>query len=184
MLQVFRYETPQEVIKNFKGPVIFLAGPTVRGNQYDKLGPSWRLEAISFLEKEGFDGSVVVPEFTDPHESDKGRRELPLWEHNGLTRADCILFWIPRTREQWGLNTNSEHGFWLAKDPDKLVYGRPDGAYRIDYNDIMHDRIYHERGEVREIWKTLGDVCRAAIPQAQKRWTLNNEDFRLMGYFH
>jgi hypothetical protein len=42
------------------------------------------------------------------------------------------------------LNTNSEHGFWLAKDPTKLVYGRPDDAFRIAYNDIMHNRIYQE----------------------------------------
>ena len=184
MSKIFRYENSQSEINKYNGPVIFLAGPTVRGNQYDKLGPSWRLEAIQILESQGFTGSIVLPEFTDPHESDKGRRELPLWEHNGLTRADCILFWIPRTKEQWGLNTNSEHGFWLAKDPDKLVYGRPDGAYRIDYNDIMHERIYFERGEVRAIHKTLEKTCYDAIEQANKRWNRNKEDLRIMGYFH
>ena len=162
-------------INNFNGPVIFLAGPTVRGNQYDKLGPSWRVKACKLLKEYGFDGAVVLPEFTNPYESDKGRTELPVWEHNGLTRADCILFWLPRTRELWGLNTNSEHGFWLAKDPLKLVYGRPDDAFRIAYNDIMHNQIYHELDTTRPIYNTLEDTVKASIELANSKWNLKQK---------
>lgn len=182
-MNIFRYETPNEVVANIEGPVIFLAGPTVRGNQ-QHLGPSWRFEAIEIFEKLGFDGTLVIPEFTSKTESDKGRVELPIWEHTGLTRADCILFWICRTRELYGLNTNSEHGYWLAKAPEKLVYGRPDDAFRIQYNDIMHDRIYFELGTTRPIFNTLEDTINASIELANKRWLSKKEDKRLSGYHH
>ncbi len=33
-------------------------------------------------------------------ESDKGKDWIPVWEFNGLKKADCILFWIPRTRDK------------------------------------------------------------------------------------
>lgn len=166
-MNVYRYETPKELISKQSGPVIFLAGPTVRGNQ-QHLQPSWRFKATELFAEYGFTGSIVIPEFTDLTESDKGRVELPIWEHNGLTKADCILFWINRTRELWGLNTNSEHGFWLGKDPLKLVYGRPDDAFRIQYNDIMHDRIYSELGTQRPIYSTLEDTVKASIEMANQ----------------
>lgn len=171
LMKVFKYENSKEEINLFNGPVIFLAGPTVRGNQVH-LGPSWRVRACELLKEYGVEGGVVLPEFTDPYESDKGRVELPIWEHNGLTRADCILFWLPRTRELWGLNTNSEHGFWLAKDPTKLVYGRPDDAFRIAYNDIMHNQIYSELGTTRPIFNTLEDTIKASIQLATEKWNL------------
>ena len=136
-MKIYNYDNKIEEIENYIGPVIFLAGPTVRGNQYDKLGPSWRVSAVNLLQQYNFEGAVILPEFTDHYESDKDRVELPVWEHRGLTKADCILFWICRTRELYGLNTNSEHGYWLAKDPYKLVYSRPDNAFRIVYNDII-----------------------------------------------
>lgn len=182
-MNIFRYETPNEMVSKVEGAVIFLAGPTVRGNQVN-LGPSWRFEAIEIFEKLGFDGTLVVPEFASRTESDKGRVELPIWEHNGLTRADCILFWICRTRELYGLNTNSEHGYWLAKAPEKLVYGRPEDAFRIEYNDIMHDRIYFELGTTRPIFNTLENTIKASIELANKRWGLKKEDKRLTGYHH
>ena len=47
------------------------------------------------------------------------------------------MFWIPRSRELIGLTTNHEIGYWTAKDRNKVVYGRPDDAYRMDYCDIM-----------------------------------------------
>ena len=58
---------------------IFLAGPTVRGHQ-QHLGPSWRFDAINELEKLNFEGNVIVPEFSDPSESDKGKPWIPIWE--------------------------------------------------------------------------------------------------------
>ena len=120
---------------DFSLPTLFLAGPTARGNQPHLK--SWRFEAVEDLEKNAFSGNVIIPEFTDKAESDKYRYDLPVWENEGLTRCDVILIWLCRTKEMIGLNTNSEFGYWMARDRDKIVYGRPDNAYRIAYNDIM-----------------------------------------------
>ena len=122
-------------VVDFKLPTIFLAGPTTRGNQPHLK--SWRFDAIADLEKNAFSGNVIVPEFTNRKESDKYRYDLPVWENEGLTRSDIILIWLCRTKEMIGLNTNSEFGYWMARDREKIVYGRPDNAYRIAYNDIM-----------------------------------------------
>jgi len=169
-MTIFRYENTKEEITDFNGPVIFLAGPTVRGNQYDRLGPSWRVKAVELLAQHNFSGAVVLPEFTNPYESDKYRVELPIWEHNGLTRADCILFWIPRTRELIGLNTNSEMGYWTAKQPFKLTYGRPDDAFRIAYNDIMWKQVFDEFGTERPIFNDLESLVKESILMATLKW--------------
>lgn len=168
-MKVYRYETPNEVVTNTKGPVIFLAGPTVRGNQ-GHLGPSWRFEAIELFEQCGFDGTLIVPEFSDDTKSDKGRVDLPIWENNGLKRANCIMFWLCRTKGDTlkdsliGLNTNSEISRWCIKAPNKVVYGRPDDAYRIQYNDIMWKVDFTEAGfEVPPINNNLFETVLEAI---------------------
>jgi hypothetical protein len=177
---VHRYESTKEEVNKTKGPVIFLAGPTVRGNQLT-LQPSWRFEAIDICKKLGFEGSLIIPEFTDIRESDKGRFDLPLWEHNGLKRADCVLFWINRSRELWGLNTNSEQGLWLGRSPIKLVYGRPDDAFRIHYNDIMWNEIMNESIGIRssdvKIYNTLEDTIKKAIIKAYKIDRIRNSGY-------
>lgn len=129
-----RYETPMKAV-NFDLPTIFLAGPTVRGNQTHLR--SWRFDSVEFLEKVGFNGNVIIPEFVERTASDKYRYDLPVWENEGLTRCGVIAFWIARTRELIALTTNYEFGYWTARDRDKVVYGRPDDAYRIIYDDIM-----------------------------------------------
>jgi len=129
-----RYETPIEQI-DFTLPTIFLAGPTVRGHQPHLL--SWRFEAVGLFIKKEFEGNLIIPEFTDKKESDKYRYDIPVWEYNGLQKSHIIMFWIPRTRELIGLTTNHEHGYWMALDREKVVYGRPDDAYRVSYLDIM-----------------------------------------------
>lgn len=129
-----RYETPMNAV-NFSLPTLFLAGPTVRGNQTHLR--SWRFEAVELLKNFVFEGNVIIPEFTDKNESDKYRYDLPVWENEGLSKSDVILFWICRTKELIALTTNYEFGYWTARDRNKIVYGRPDDAYRINYNDIM-----------------------------------------------
>ena len=129
-----RYETPMENV-DFNLPTIFLAGPTVRGNQSHLI--SWRFKAIEILTTLKFNGNVIIPEFTDKKESDKYRYDLPVWEFRGLTKSHVNMFWIPRTKELIGLTTNHEHGYWMAKDRNKVIYGRPDDAYRMKYLDIM-----------------------------------------------
>ncbi len=176
-LNVFRYEDSEESVReaNKSGrPSIFLAGPTVRGNQPHLT--SWRFEAIELFKSKGFDGSLIVPEFSSKTESDKGKEWVPRWEYNGLKNCNCILFWIPRTRELIGLTTNWEHGFWMGKDIRKMVYGRPDDAFRIGYLDIMwHDVITDENEMAFDnliikdtIFNTLSDTIDAAIILSQK----------------
>jgi len=158
-MNVLRYETPEKEFKQYTDkPIVFLAGPTVRGNQPHLT--SWRFAAIEEFERQGFDGTLIVPEFVSKFESDQYRYDIPEWEFAGLKIADCIMFWIPRTRELIGLTTNWEHGYWVARDRGKIVYGRPDDAYRMNYLDIMwradaaesntyniDDRIYNELSE-------------------------------------
>ena len=133
-MKQIRYETPVNEVDWIK-PSIFLAGPTVRGHQTHLT--SWRFEAAELFKSKGFDGNLIIPEFTSKTESDKYRYDIPVWEFNGLCKSHVILFWIPRTRELIGLTTNHEHGYWMAKDREKVVYGRPDDAYRMIYLDIM-----------------------------------------------
>ncbi len=129
-----RYDSVEK-LNDWSKPTIFLAGPTVRGNQPHLI--SWRFEAVKLFKERGFDGNLIIPEFTDKTESDKYRYDIPVWEFNGLSRSRIIMFWIPRTKELIGLTTNHEFGYWMGRNRTKMVYGRPDDAYRITYLDIM-----------------------------------------------
>ena len=73
MIKEIRYETPMEDVE-FHNPTVFLAGCTVRG--YQTHLKSWRPDAVSLF-KERFEGSIIIPEFTDPTVSDKYRFDLP-----------------------------------------------------------------------------------------------------------
>lgn len=165
-MKVLRYEDSVDDLSN-EGPVIFLAGPTVRAHQTHL--ESWRNEALCFLNKEGFTGTVIIPEFLVRNESNLEKGLIPVWEFTGLKQAHCILFWVPRTQEMIGLTTNYEMGYWVAKDRDKVVYGRPDDAYRMSYPDIMWKEDAEE-GESTCIYTTLENTVKAAIITANKRY--------------
>lgn len=165
MVTVHRYEESEAVVNAIDRPSIFLAGPTVRGNQPHLT--SWRFAAIEEFEKQGFKGDLIVPEFTSKTESDKGKEWVPLWEYNGLKKADCIMFWIPRTRELIALTTNMEFGYWQAREPQKMIYGRPDDAYRMGYLDIMWKAVAGEnRQYVPSIYSTLEETVSASIAKS------------------
>lgn len=168
-LRIFKYDTPTAVLHArltiTTKPSVFLAGPTVRGNQ--PYLTSWRVEAIEEFTQQGFDGDLIVPEFPNKEESDKGKRWIPEWEHTGLKLSTVIMFWVPRTRELIGLTTNHELGYWMARDRDKIVYGRPDNAYRIEYNDLMLAIDCQERGlHMHPIHSDLASTVREAIALA------------------
>jgi len=170
-MNVLRYETPQTEFTNYTNkPIVFLAGPTVRGNQPHLT--SWRFAAIEEFERQGFDGTLIVPEFTDKFESDQYRYDIPEWEFAGLKIADCIMFWIPRTRELIGLTTNWEHGYWIARDRSKVVYGRPNDAYRMTYLDIMWRADATEKNNLAiddRIYDQLSDTVAASITLAKNK---------------
>ncbi len=120
---------------------------------------------------QGFNDVLIVPEFESKTESDKGRDDIPLWEFEGLKQANVIMFWIPRTRELIGLTTNYELGYWTARNRSKVIYGRPDDAYRCGYTDIMwqadSDDFMADEGCV--IWNNLKSTVSAAIELAKRK---------------
>lgn len=158
-----RYETNHQNV-DYKLPTVFLAGPTVRGNQTHLR--SWRFLAVELFKQKHFTGNLIIPEFTSPVESDKYRYDIPVWEYEGLCKSGVILVWLPRTRELIGLTTNCEFGYWLAKDPNKMVYGRPDDAYRVTYLDIMwaeHHKAIRQTNSVPPIYNTLEKTVNGAL---------------------
>jgi nucleoside 2-deoxyribosyltransferase len=172
MVTIHRYEESVQTVKDINKPSIFLAGPTVRGNQPHLT--SWRFDAIKEFEKQGFKGDLIIPEFTEKSESDKGKLWVPLWEYNGLKEADCIMFWIPRTRELIALTTNMEFGYWQGREPQKMIYGRPDDAYRMGYLDVMWKTVASENKQYQsDIYNTLEDTVAASIKMAYNHFNNN-----------
>lgn len=166
-MEVLRYENSLENLMSEPRPIIFLAGPTVRGHQPHLT--SWRFEAIEEFKRQGFDGVLIVPEFTSKTESDKGKLWVPAWEFAGLCASDINLFWIPRTKELIGLTTNHEHGYWLATFPDKMTYGRPDDSYRNTYLDIMWEMDSMQKCRPPEpIHDSLSSLIKFTIAKAKK----------------
>lgn len=120
------------VIKGEKS--IFLAGPTPRSLDVE----TWRKEAIEILEKIGFDGIVYYPELeNDTRVFDYNNQTW--WEREALYNADVIIFWVPRSKNMPAFTTNVEFGYWLAKNSDKVLYGRPDDSEKNKYLDWLYE---------------------------------------------
>lgn len=120
----------QKVFKSKKS--IFLAGPTPREKEVE----SWRVDACKFLEENGFDGLVYVPEYSTW--KPKGDYvDQAQWERDALFNATVIVFWIPRhLPDMPAFTTNVEFGYWLHTG--KVLYGRPDDAEKIKYLDWLY----------------------------------------------
>jgi len=167
-MNIINYETFAEDI-DYSIPSIFLAGPTVRGHQTHLA--SWRIEAWELFKKNGFEGNLILPEFSNKTESDEVRYDIPKWEFIGLKNCHCIMFWVPRTRELIGLTTNHEHGYWMGRDREKMIYGRPRDAYRMSYLDIMWVEDYKDRygkNSGAPIYTTLEKTVNASIVKADE----------------
>ncbi len=150
MQVVYANQTPPESWSS----AIFLAGPTPRANT---TLPSWRPEALTYLEESGFSGVVFVPEDEDGtwrHSYD----DQVEWEEMCLNFADVIIFWIPRELQQMpAFTTNDEWGFWKAQDPMKLVLGTPKDAPKVRYQ-----RYYANKHDI-PLQDTLRETCAAAL---------------------
>ena len=166
-MKEIRYETPMSEI-DFSLKTVFIAGPTVRGNQTHLK--SWRPDAVRLFMQYGFNGNIILPEFSVSTISDKYRYDLPAWEFEGLRRCNVILFWIPRTRELIGLTTNYELGYWIAKNRQKVIYGRPDDAYRMKYCDVMwyEDGKYNGVQDGFPIYNTLEKTVKASMDKCNE----------------
>jgi len=133
---------------------IFLAGPTPRKPEV----PSWRPEAEEILFEAGFSGTVLVPE------RQNGSAKLSYddqvdWERAGLSLAKAIVFWVPRNMENMpALTTNVEFGYWVAKSPERVVYGRPPDAPGTRYLDWL----IKQENKDAVVYDTLQSVLMAA----------------------
>lgn len=106
---------------------IFLAGPTPRDQQV----PSWRPEALRILAKLGYDGVVFVPERSDGHKQPSYDDQI-VWEEQALSRADAIVFWIPRDLQHMpAFTTNTEYGMWYRSG--KCILGYPPETPKMQY---------------------------------------------------
>lgn len=139
---------------------IFLAGPTPRRSDV----VSWRPKAIEILRQSGFSGTVLVPERQNGWAKVSYDDQVE-WERAGLSLAKAIVFWVPRNMETMpALTTNVEFGYWVAKSPERVVYGRPQDAPSTRYLDWL---IAQERKDV-VIYDNLTDVLSSAIEMAQR----------------
>lgn len=139
-------------------PLIYLAGPIPR----DAGQRSWHPDAISAIRALGFGGHVIVPRPRTALASD------PLaqirWEFAAMSRADALLFWIPRVL--WtlpGLTTNLEWGIW--HDSGKAVLGAPKGTPKMSY------LVFHAERSGAPVVDSLTDAARIAIDICLRRLT-------------
>lgn len=126
--------TPDQGLFDGKGKSLFLVGPTPRSTDVS----SWRPSAVEILERLEFNGTVMVPEpFV-------GFEKQVEWEYDSLNRCDVIVAWVPRNMQNMiSLTTNCEFGFWISRDPNRLLYGRPDNAPHMGYLDWMYQKFAH-----------------------------------------
>lgn len=150
---IFTLETETDITLDS----IFLAGPTYRAQPGEELQTGWRKDAISYLEKLGFQGDVFVPEWRDGKKPDEWTYSRQVsWEGSHLKSATVILFWIPRDLKNLpAFTTNTEFGEWL--NSGKIVVGAPDSAEKNEY---LKERC----GQMGIIWQNdLNNLCKQAI---------------------
>lgn len=113
---------PTSVVKT-----IYLAGPTARNKQ----PTAWRENALQILRDLRFDGHVFVPELEGG--AWNGDREAQfVWEDAAMSRADAIVFWVPRDLQRLpGFTTNIEWGLYAGSG--KVVLGVPEDAPKTDW---------------------------------------------------
>lgn len=108
---------------------IFLAGPTPRASDV----PSWRPSAIQTLRNLGFDGLVFVPEAEGGGWHGIYEQQVE-WEWSALGLANKVVFWVPRELNSMpAFTTNVEFGFMVARYPERVILGCPDGAPKVRY---------------------------------------------------
>ena len=157
-------------IGDVQQPSIFLIGPTPRTLKVE----IWRPEALDYLRKLGFSGEVFVPEWSSL-KAQTSYNEQVEWERKGLTEATVLAAWVPRDMRlvvngaaQSGirmaaLTTNVEFGYYVAKSPERLLYGRPEGAEHTQYLDWLYGL------ETRRTpHKTLWSLMKAAVQMTEK----------------
>ena len=132
---------------------IFLAGPSPRGNEEH----NWRVEALTILENQAFEGTVYVPlPRNGEYRADYDHNAQIDWELFYLDRAHVIAFWIPRDVQKLpGFTTNVEFGHYVAST--RAILGYPPHAQKMKY--------LHRLAELHqvEIFKNLDSLLLTAM---------------------
>lgn len=138
---------------------IFLAGPTPRDINVN----TWRIEAIEILKELGYDGLVYVPERKNDDRTYDYIKQT-WWEREALYNANCIVFWIPRDIKTLpAFTTNVEFGYWISKNSDKIIYGRPDNSEKNRYLDWLYQTETGKRPT-----NNLKEILKGAIKMAEE----------------
>ena len=115
---------------------LFLVGPTPRSKDV----PSWRPDAIKALEELNYEGIVCIPERKDWQVKFTYEDQVE-WEAESLEHCLTIVAWVPRDLQTMpAFTTNVEFGYWMGNFPDKMFYGRPDGAPNTRYLDWLYNK--------------------------------------------
>lgn len=161
----------EEVLKGDKS--IFLAGPTPRSIDIK----TWREEAIRILIELNFDGIVYIPEREFDNRNFDYNNQAG-WEREALYNADIIAFWIPRSLLTMpAFTTNVEFGYWISKNSDKVVYGRPIDSEKNKYLDWLYEVETNKKP-----FETMEDTLKEAVKMVngktrvkRKYWGYNKE---------
>lgn len=131
---------------------IMLCGPTPR---FEYPYPSWRPDALRFLDNFDYGGLVFVPEDENGQLAVSYTDQVE-WEESALTAATVILFWIARKiPEMPGFVTNDEFGTW--KKSGKVVLGVPPWAVKVSYQ-----KYYAKKYDI-PIFETLEETVMSAM---------------------
>ena len=145
----------EEIILDSSRKSIFLAGPTKRNSSFENY---WRKKACDFLEKNGFDGIVYIPEFSEGSNYDYLTQVN--WERQGLMNSSKILFYVPRKfPDMPGLTTNVEYGMYLAKRPNDIIFSSPKDSEKNRYLEWL----YSEEVPNGTIYKDLESALKSFI---------------------
>lgn len=132
---------------------IFLAGPTPRKREVQ----SWRPDACRYLQAQGFDGLVYVPELSSGEALFSYDNQIA-WEWEALEKASIIAFWIPRNLPDMpAFTTNVEFGYYVRDS--RVLYGRPDTAELTRYLDSLYKRHHGDR----QIYNDLQALCSFSV---------------------
>lgn len=120
--------------KAFDGHSLFLGGPTPRNANVQ----SWRPEALDILRSFSYKGHVLVPEWDNFNHQVDYLTQVG-WERTGLMNVTRVVLWVPREMTNMpALTTNIEFGYYLARRPDAVLYGRPEWASHCKYLDWLY----------------------------------------------
>ncbi len=135
--------------------LVYLAGPVPR----DSAERGWHEDAIEECRTAGFRETIAVPRLRAGTVEDPDAQIA--WEHAAMSRADALLFWIPRVLwELPGLTTNLEWGVW--HDCGKAVLGAPAGTPSMRYL-----RFYAQRAGAPQA-DSLAETARLAVQIATR----------------